>query len=314
MLRQPLVAVLVLAPVLGEWLTTATPPLDMLLWPPALVLLVALYGGGALLCRELARRSNLGLLGLCLIAAAYAVFEEAVVDRYWFQPRALSEGGLGTYSEVWHINVLLATNLTVFHVAVSIVSTIVLVELAFPTHRQRPWVEGRGLIATVAAFLVLPPLLYGEYTLDPMPQLALAALLVVALVLIGRSQRREPSLWSSTAATEPARPGLAPVAFTVAAANSLLMGLAETEVPWPLALVAVLAPVVLGGLFVASRASGPVFGRDGLRVVTGIVGYYCVLSGVIGLAGRFDLTLGALAVVWLLWALRGRVRETEVVP
>lgn len=56
------------------------------------------------------------------------------------------EGGLGSYSEAWHTNVLLATSLTVFHVAVSIVSTIVLVELLIPEHRQRPWVGRRGLV------------------------------------------------------------------------------------------------------------------------------------------------------------------------
>jgi hypothetical protein len=98
-LRHPAVVALLLAPVLGEWLSTATAPLDMLLWPPALVLLVSLYGCGALLCREIARRHGLGLRGLCLLAAAYAVFEEALVDRFWFHPRPADEGGLGTYSE-----------------------------------------------------------------------------------------------------------------------------------------------------------------------------------------------------------------------
>ena len=60
-LRRPLVAVLLLAPVLGEWLSTATSPLEMVAWPPGAVLLISLYGGGALLCREIARSCGLGL-------------------------------------------------------------------------------------------------------------------------------------------------------------------------------------------------------------------------------------------------------------
>lgn len=96
-LRHPALAALLLAPVLGEWLSTASPPLNML-WPPAFVLLVSLYGCGALLCREIARRNGLGLRGLCLLAAAYAVFEEALVDRFWFHPRPADEGGLGRRS------------------------------------------------------------------------------------------------------------------------------------------------------------------------------------------------------------------------
>ena len=155
-LRQPVFAVLLLAPALGEWLSGATPPLDMVVWPPGLVLLVSLYGCGALLCREIARNHGLGLRGLCLLAAAYAVFEEALVDRFWFDPRPAAEGGLGRYSEVWHTNVVLAANLTVFHVAVSIVSTIVLVELLFPEHRDRPWVGRRGLAIAAQPSLSCP--------------------------------------------------------------------------------------------------------------------------------------------------------------
>ena len=51
-----MVAILLLAPVLGDCLTGATPPVDVVLWPPGAVLLIALYGCGALLCREIAFR------------------------------------------------------------------------------------------------------------------------------------------------------------------------------------------------------------------------------------------------------------------
>jgi len=301
------VVVLFLAPILGEWLSTATPPLNML-WPPALVLMVSLYGCGALLCREIARRSGLGLRGLCLLAAAYGVWEEALVDRFWFHPRPDDEGGLGTYSEVWHTNVLLATNLTVFHIAVSIVSTIVIVELLFPECRERPWVSNRGLVVVAVAFLVLPPALFGEYTLDPLPQLIAAAVLMALLVLSAVRLPGNPSLWDSRAELLPPRRGVAPVAFVATAANFLLMGLSDIETPWPLAVLAVLTPVLVAFLIIRTRVSGPVFGRDGLRVVTGILGYYCLFAMGVGLMGRYDLTLGALAVVFLLW----RVRAAQV--
>jgi hypothetical protein len=306
-LRRPVVVVLFLAPALGEWLSTASSPLEML-WPPALVLLVSLYGCGALLCREIARRHSLGLRGLCMLGAAYAVFEEALVDRFWFHPRPTDEGGLGTYSEVWNTNVLLATNLTVFHIAVSIVSTIVLIELLFPEHQQRPWVSRRGLRIATVAFLVLPPLTFGEYTLHPLPQLVAAAALMALLVLVAIRLPGRPSLWDSQATLLPPRRFVVPVAFMATAANLLLMGLSDTGTPWPVAVLAVLTPVLLAFLFIRSRISGPVFGRDGLRVVSGILGFYCLFAFGVGLAGRFDLSLGALAVVLLLWRLRVRVR------
>lgn len=302
---------LLLAPILGEWLSTATPPLDMVLFPPGTVVVVALYGCGALLCREIAYRNGLGLRGLCVLAAAYAVFEEALVDRWWFDSRSAEEGGIGHYSEVWHVNILLATNLTLFHVAVSIVSTIVIVELLFPEYRHRTWVGRRGLGVATVVFLVVPPVLYGEYSLDPMPQLALAAALMVVLVLIGVRLRGRPSLWDSRAPLRPARRGVAPVAFLATAASVLPMGLSETDTPWPVALVAVVIPIPIAILALRNRVSGPVFARDGLRVVTGIVGFWCLMAMAVGLAGRFDLTLGALAVLVLLWWLRHRVRAAD---
>jgi len=286
--------------VLGEWLSTATPPLDML-WPPSFVLLVSMYGGGALLCREIAWRRGLGLTGLCVLAAAYSVFEEALVDRYWFDRLPPSEGGLGRYGEVWHTNVVLAANLAVFHIVVSIVSTIVLVELAFPESRDRAWLGPRGLAVTGVAFLVLPPALFGRYDLDPLPQLLAAAALMVTLVAVAVRLPGRPSLWHSTASLSPPRRGVAPIAFLAAAANLLLMGLSDTATPWPLTLLAVLSPVVLAVLVLRRLVSGPVFGRDGLRVVTGVLAFYCLFAGAIGLAGRLDLTVGAVAVAALLW-------------
>jgi hypothetical protein len=312
-LRHPALVTLLLAPILGEWLSAASGPLDML-WPPSLVLLVSLYGCGALLCREIAWRRGLGLPGLCLLAAAYGIFEEALIDRFWFAGHPPEEGGLGLYSEVWHTNVLLATNLTVFHVAVSIVSTVIIVELLFPQHRQRPWVGRRGLVGSGVAFLVLPPLLYGEYTLDPLPQLVAAALLMAALVLVAVRLPGRPSLWDSRAVTLPPRRGVTTVAFLAAAANLVLMALSDTDTPWPLALLAVLSPVVLAFLVIRTRVSGPVFGRDGLRVVTGILGFYCLFTITLGSLGRVDLMLGGLAVAALLWRLRRRVAAATPVP
>ncbi|MGC5010375.1 hypothetical protein ACLQ2R_06380 [Streptosporangium sp. DT93] len=56
---RPVIALLLLAPYLGEVLSTATSPLDLLL-PWKLAMFAALYGSGTLLCRELAYRWGLG--------------------------------------------------------------------------------------------------------------------------------------------------------------------------------------------------------------------------------------------------------------
>jgi hypothetical protein len=72
--------------------------------------------------------------------------------------------------------------------------------------------------------------------------------------------------------------------------------------------------VVLAFLVIRTRVSGPVFGRDGLRVVTGILGFYCLFTITLGSLGRVDLMLGGLAVAALLWRLRRRVAAATPVP
>ncbi len=90
---------LFLAPVLGGWLSTATSPLEMLLWPPAFVLMVSLYGCGALLCREIARHHGLGLGGLCLLAIGSGLF-----GRY-----DLTLGALAVVWLLWRLRVRVRT-------------------------------------------------------------------------------------------------------------------------------------------------------------------------------------------------------------
>ncbi|MCK9900770.1 hypothetical protein CC117_11930 [Parafrankia colletiae] len=80
-----------------------------------------------MLCRELAQRWGLGLPGLALLGAAYGVYEEALVDRFWFDPEYAHDTGIGGYAEVWHTNLLIATQLTVFHSAVSVCSSVLIV-------------------------------------------------------------------------------------------------------------------------------------------------------------------------------------------
>jgi hypothetical protein len=159
-------AALLVAPFLGEALSTSTPPLDLLLlWN--LGLLAALYGSGAIICREVARRCGLGLASLCVLAAAYAVYEEALIVQFWFDPRYQDRVGVGSYSRVWHTNLLLATHLTAFHVAVSICSSVLLVERLFPAQRERAWAGQRGLALAAVALVLVVPLTYGNVARGP---------------------------------------------------------------------------------------------------------------------------------------------------
>lgn len=258
-------------------LSTATPPLTLLL-PWNLALVVALYGSGALLCRELAHRWGLGLPGLALLGAAYGVYEEALVDRFWFDPGYARATGVGGYSQVWHTNLLLAAHLTVFHSAVSVCSSVVVVTRLFPRERDRAWVGPRGLVlAGTALLLVLPLTAEDRVPVAPGPLVAaggVGALLVVAAATVAHF--------------------------------ALTYALPSTGLPWPpgLALAPVAVAVALLRRWTAPRARG----REALWVVTGIVGPFVVLDALVGLGGRYDFTAAAALTALGSWWLHHRSR------
>ncbi|MGW4945787.1 hypothetical protein ACWEOZ_29880 [Actinoplanes sp. NPDC004185] len=304
--RRPAFALLLTAPFLGETLSTATPPLD-LIQPWRLPVMVALYGCGALICRELTHRYRLGLPGLCLLAAAYAVYEEALVDRFWFDPRYWDSSGVGSYSEVWHTNLLIAAHLTAFHVAVSICSSVLLVARVFPASRQQDWVSRPGLTVAGLALLAVPVLTYADFARVPAGQLFAAGGLCVLFIgcafLTPRLPRR-PVPGSRT--PRPRLLGL--IAFVATAAHFVLVyTVPSTGVSWPIGTAAALLPIALAVLLIRRLTTG-----DGLWVVTGILAFFLVLDAVVGLGGRYDLTIGALAATLALWWIHRRSTRAQV--
>jgi hypothetical protein len=308
---RPALAILLVAPFLGEGLSGATPPLDLVL-PWNLALMVALYGCGALLCREVAHRFDLGFPGLCLLGAAYGVYEEALVDRYWFYPTFWHDSGVGTYSVVWHTNVMLAVHLTAFHTAISICSSVVVVEYLFPAWRERVWTGRSGLVVAAVA-LAAVPLVYGEFDRrPPLPVLAAAVavglLLVVSAFWVGRSR------WTPAVRATGPRRGLGWVAFGCTAAHWVVVyGVSATGLPWPAGVALALAPVVVGVLVVPRLSTTGPYGRDGLRVVAGMVSFLVVIDVFVGLAGRYDLTAAGLATAYALHRLLRRDRGAGAV-
>jgi hypothetical protein len=211
-----------LAPVTAEVLTGSTPPIAFLTDPTRLIFNPLLYGCGALLVREVARRRGLGWASILWMGAAYGVFEEGLVINTWANPWAEqictvvngAQNGLCDYSRVGGINLLWALSLTTFHAIVSITIPILLVELAFPGRAARPWLGRKAIIVCVAAEalclalgILLSFVVFRQHHLDA-PLLApygveVALMIVfIALALRARpadrpdSPHRPPRLWT----------------------------------------------------------------------------------------------------------------------
>jgi hypothetical protein len=146
----PVVGLLFLAPWVGEYLLGNVSARDI----PAIPFLVPLYGGGALLVREVARRAGRGWPTILLLGLAYGVIEAGLVDQALFNPsfegwdfqKATPVPALG-------ISAVNTMTFLVGHAVWSISIPIAFVELLTPSRRATPWLGDVGLTVTTALYL-----------------------------------------------------------------------------------------------------------------------------------------------------------------
>ncbi len=118
----------VLPGITAETLTGSTPILVYLTNPFSVLANTLLYGSGAIVTCELARRRGLGWISIMLLGAVYGIFEEGLVVNTWANPWLplvcrLAHGattGLCDYSRVGGINLAFAAELTAFDAVISI--------------------------------------------------------------------------------------------------------------------------------------------------------------------------------------------------
>ncbi|GAB2942140.1 hypothetical protein [Nonomuraea fastidiosa] len=259
----PAIGLFFLSPLAGEFLL-GNLPITML---PALITLAPLYGGGALLVRELARRRGAGWPGIVLLALAYALVEEGLVTRSLF---ASNFAGMDLAAQAWLPGVGVSAWWASFvlggvHVAGSICAPIAVMEALVPARASEPWLRVPGLVVAGVLFVLgaaAAAAYAGEAALPSVVQLAgLAA--VVAVLAVTALRRR-------TAAAEPgtdARVGeSAPTSGTV--------GQGSAPGPW----VVLGFSLVAGAVFwLANLASGTLGAWPVVAVDLALYAAVCVL-------------------------------------
>lgn len=149
----PAIGLFFLAPFISEYLLGDFPLTKI----GYLAILAPLYGGGALLIREVVRRSGRGWPTILMLAFAYAVFEEAFTTQTLFNPNYLKLNlhlldsafipalGIGGW---WTIFVL------TLHTVWSISTSIALIEACVPDRANTPWLRWPGLTADTVLFVL----------------------------------------------------------------------------------------------------------------------------------------------------------------
>lgn len=215
----PALVLFFLAPAIGELLSGSAPPAEFFN-PFSILILGALYGGGAILVRELRLRWNKGWATVFALGAAYGIIEEGLMVKSFFDPNWMDLGLLGTYGRWAGVNWVWTVELTIYHAVFSIAIPILLVELLFPAQRQQPWLGRRGMISL--SILLLVDVAFGYLALTTYrPPLLHYLLAMLVTYLLYRWARRLPS-----PAWQPGEPAQAkPVP---AARNFALLGFAAT--------------------------------------------------------------------------------------
>jgi hypothetical protein len=178
----PWLALLLIAPLLGEIVSGHQPPLE-LCNPISVLLLMLPYGFGALICRELVRRWKKGWLSLILMAVAYGVYEEGIVVRSFFNPNWMELENLKPH-HVLGVNWTYSEMLVHFHVLISIAAGIMLAEMLYPKQRNDSWLSNKGLTACIVGLALWFPAgwLMSAYV-PPLPGYLLSWSAIAGLIL-----------------------------------------------------------------------------------------------------------------------------------
>ena len=203
----PAFGLFLLAPFVGEFLLGNLTVGELGLG----ILLAPLYGCGALLVREVARRTGRGWPTMMLLAAAYALIEEGPVDQLLWNDSYSNHDLLhdDSYIPALGMSVNLTLVIIAMHTVWSICVPIAIVETLTPDRRTTPWLRTPGLVVTAVLYLLGANFVFwGTYAeerfLASPAQFGTVGLVIAGLVVlafrVGRRSRppiggQAPSPW-----------------------------------------------------------------------------------------------------------------------
>ncbi len=311
--RRPLLALVLLSPVLAEMLSGSSPPIEWLN-PATPLLLIWLYGSGALVVRETAVRWKTGWPSILLLGAAYGIVEEGLAVKSFFDPGWMDLGTLGWYGRWLDVNWVWAVWLTIFHAVVSIAIPIFLVEWAWPATRGKPFTSRRGFVAAVALLASATIFLDAALTAyRPSPWHLLGALAAIGF-LAWAARHYADRLWARLPSGTPRSPRLYAIAgFAFLGGSLLLYGGGPFFGVLPVITVLEGAAVLLGAMLLIRKTSDdPRWARQRFAFAAGCVGSLIVLACFLELAGWRGM--GVVAAMFGYLLVRGYRRAPAPAP
>jgi len=190
---KAILALYFLSPVIGEVVSGSSPPSEFFTIFGLLVLPL-LYGGGALIVRELSIIWGKGWTSILVMGLAYGIIEEGLMVKSFFDPGWMDIGVLGEYGRFLGVNWVWTVMLTLFHCVFSIAIPILLVNMTFPDQTGKRWISDKWLKRLAVAFsanVVVGFLLFTDYFPGPL-EYSVAAVAVIMLFALAHELPSHP--------------------------------------------------------------------------------------------------------------------------
>jgi hypothetical protein len=322
--RYKIILFLLISPaVFGEVLSTSAPPLSFV-EPVTFVLLVLLYGCGALLIRELRVRWRLGW-GVLLLAVAYGILEEGVIVQSFFNPGWEDLEMLSAYGMFLGVQWPWTLMLIAFHAVISILAPLATADLIWPDYKETPLLKTKGLTLAIAGIGLMSAVsIPGFRRMPNMAQtlpgwgivIGAAAIVVLLVVFAKRSASISPPI---SPGRTPRPAGVFAAAFLFQALNVIIpFAFADEGVP---AGVTILLQVILlsVALVYAMRKLPFSLATERIRwaAIFGSLGFWMIVATVTELSGAawpneyVGSALVSLGICILLLFLGRRIRKRD---
>ncbi len=308
-----------IAPIVGALLSGSTPP-SSFFNPFMLLFLCILYGGGAIIARELTLYWGKGWPTLLALGATFGIIEEGLLLKSFFDPRWKDLGLLDTYGRWLGVNWVWSVQAIPFQAIFSIAIPILIVSLLFPRRRAERWAGPRALLLLIVMFalmLVLGFLFLSPYHAPLVPYL-ITLVIVAGLLFLARYLPRTITVTKSTDVAQPLRFGLVGFLGTL---TLYLIGwiLPTTLLPFWVAILLIFLLVLAVG-FAILHMSSNILGwteRHQVALVSGALAFFVLLAPITEIThwqrpeSLGGLTFVALICAGLLYLLNRRIRKRE---
>jgi hypothetical protein len=313
--RRPLgpgMALYLLSPIVAELCLGATPILSYLVFGWMLTLM---YGGGAILIRESAIRWGKGWPTIFTLGLAYAISEEGVAVRTFFDRTSPALKPLGDYGWAGGANWVWITHLSLYHAVISIALPIFLVTLAYPARRKEPWVSDSWLKKAAVGYVAVITFWLVAYKLPVQGGLVIGAFAAMAL-LVWLARRLPETIdlgrWSAGAGSAPSPRRVAIVAFAATCGVFALDWGRGFGLPAAAAVLAMVAIASLAGWWFVRGSSGPGWtDRQRYAIAAGVLAFLPLFSPIVELLGGRGQIVVGIVTAYLLRRTWRRLRERE---